>query len=162
MRALVYAALVVALDQISKHLVRFNLEVHSSIRILGDFFRLTHVENSGIVFGIGVGGALPYFTILSVVATLLIVYFFYQERSNHLSVRISLALVLGGAIGNLIDRLVFGKVVDFLDFGIGQYRFFVFNVADSAVTVGVFAFLIITTFVIPGGRKISSETRESE
>lgn len=161
MRALVYAALVVVLDQISKYLVRSNLEVHSTIKVLGDFFRLTYVENSGIVFGIGVGGALPFFTALSVIATVLIVYFFIQERSNQLGVRISLALVLGGAIGNLIDRLVFGKVVDFLDFGIGNYRFFVFNVADSAVTVGVFSFLIITTFIIPGRAKKLDETNES-
>jgi signal peptidase II len=161
MRALVYAALVVILDQVSKFLVRSNLEVHSTIRLLGDFFRLTYVENSGIVFGIGVGGALPFFTILSILATILIVYFFIQERSNHLGVRISLALVLGGAVGNLIDRLVFGKVVDFLDFGIGQYRFFVFNVADSAVTVGVFLFLILTTFIIPGRSKNLDEINES-
>lgn len=161
MRALVYAALVVALDQVSKYLVRYSLEIHSTVRVLGDFFRLTYVENSGIVFGIGVGGALPFFTILSAIATILIVYFFYQERSSPPGVRISLALVLGGAVGNLIDRLVFGKVVDFLDFGIGQYRFFVFNIADSAVTIGVFTFLILTTFVIPRGQKISGETNQS-
>jgi len=149
MRALVYAALVVVFDQITKYLVRHNLDLHTPIPVIGDFFRLTYVENSGIVFGIKVGGALPLFTVLSFVATILILYYFFRERTNHLGIRISLALVLGGAIGNLIDRLIFGQVVDFLDFGFGEYRFFVFNVADSAVTVGVILFLLLTTFVLP-------------
>ena len=149
MRALVYAALVVVFDQITKYLVRHNLDLHTPIPVMGNFFRLTYVENSGIVFGIKVGGALPLFTVLSIVATILILYYFFRERTNHLGIRISLALVLGGAVGNLIDRLIFGQVVDFLDFGFGEYRFFVFNVADSAVTVGVFLFLLLTTFVLP-------------
>ena len=149
MRALWYAALVVVVDQVCKYLVRHNLDLHTTHRVLGDFFRLTYVENSGIVFGIKVGGALPLFTVLSLVATILILYYFIRERGNHASVRISLALILGGAVGNLIDRIIFGRVVDFFDFGIGQYRFFVFNIADSAVTVGVIIFLLLTTFIYP-------------
>jgi len=158
MRSLLYAALVVVLDQITKYLVRHNLDLHTSVPVLGDFFRLNYVENSGIVFGIKVGGALPLFTILSVVATILILYYLYRERTNHLMIRVSLALVLGGAVGNLIDRLVFGKVADFLDFGVGQYRFFVFNVADSAVTVGVILFLFLTTFFLPHRKGAMSES----
>ncbi len=157
MRALVYAALVVVFDQVSKYLVRHNLDPHATVSVVGDFFRLTYVENSGIVFGIKVGGALPLFTVLSIVATILILYYFYRERTNHLGIRISLALVLGGAIGNLIDRIVFGRVVDFLDFGLGKYRFFVFNVADSAVTVGVILFLLLTTFIHPQRQEAAGE-----
>ena len=157
MRALVYAALVVVFDQISKYLVRHNLDLHATVPVVGDFFRLTYVENSGIVFGIKVGVALPLFTVLSIAATILILYFFYRERTSHLGIRISLALVLGGAIGNLIDRIVFGQVVDFLDFGLGKYRFFVFNVADSAVTVGVVLFLLLTTFIHPQRQEAAGE-----
>ncbi len=157
MRALVYAALVVVCDQVSKYLVRHNLDLHATVSVVGDFFRLTYVENSGIVFGIKVGGALPLFTVLSLAATILILYYFYRERTNHLGIRISLALVLGGAIGNLIDRIVFGQVVDFLDFGLGKYRFFVFNVADSAVTIGVILFLLLTTFIHPQRQKAAGE-----
>ncbi len=157
MRALVYTALVVVFDQATKYLVRHNLDLHATIQVVGDFFRLTYVENSGIVFGIKVGGALPLFTVLSIVATILILYYFYRERANHLGVRISLALILGGAVGNLIDRLFFGRVVDFLDFGVGGYRFFVFNVADSAVTVGVALFLLLTTIVLPRRQGALSE-----
>ncbi len=149
MRALLYAALVVVLDQATKYLVRHNLDLHTTVRVLGDFFRLTYVENSGIVFGIKIGGALPLFTVLSIAATILILYYFYRERTNHILIRVSLALILGGAVGNLIDRIVFGRVVDFLDFGVDSYRFFVFNVADSAVTVGVILFLLLTTFILP-------------
>ncbi len=105
MRALVYALPVVVLDQASKYLVRQNLELHASVNVLGNFFRLTYVENSGIVFGIRVGSTLPLFTLLSVVASLLILTYFYYERTSPISTRISLAVVLGGAIGNLIDRL---------------------------------------------------------
>ena len=157
MRALVYSALVVVFDQATKYLVRHNLDLHATVQVVGDFFRLTYVENSGIVFGIKVGGALPLFTVLSIVATILILYYFFRERANHLGVRISLALILGGAVGNLIDRLVFGRVVDFLDFGVGEYRFFVFNVADSAVTVGVVLFLLLTTFILPRRQGALSE-----
>ncbi len=157
MRALVYAALVVVFDQVSKYLVRHNLDLHAILPVVGDYFRLTYVENRGIVFGIKVGGALPLFTVLSIAATILILYYFYRERANHLGIRISLALVLGGAIGNLIDRIVFGQVVDFLDFGLGKYRFFVFNVADSAVTVGVVLFLLLTTFIYPQRQEAAGE-----
>ncbi|MBA7685269.1 MAG: signal peptidase II [Calditrichaeota bacterium] len=157
MRALVYSALVVVFDQATKYLVRHNLDLHATVQVVGDFFRLTYVENSGIVFGIKVGGALPLFTVLSIVATILILFYFFRERANHLGVRISLALILGGAVGNLIDRLVFGRVVDFLDFGVGGYRFFVFNVADSAVTVGVALFLLLTTFILPRRQGALSE-----
>ncbi len=157
MRALVYTALIVVFDQVTKYLVRHNLDLHATVSVVGDFFRLTYVENRGIVFGIKVGGALPLFTVLSIAATILILYYFYLERTNHPGIRISLALVLGGAIGNLIDRIVFSRVVDFLDFGLGKYRFFVFNIADSAVTVGVVLFLLLTTFIHPQRQEAAGE-----
>ncbi len=157
MGALVYAVPVVALDQLTKYLVRQNLELHASVAVLGEFFRLTYVENTGIAFGIKVGSALPLFTLLSLAATLLIMTYFYHERTSPLAVRISLAIVLGGAVGNLIDRLLFGRVVDFLDFGIGRYRFFVFNIADSAVTVGVASFLLLTAYLLPRSERIVDE-----
>ncbi len=157
MRALVYAAFVVLLDQVTKYLVRQHLELHATVRVLGNFFRLTYVENSGIVFGIRVGSAQPLITGLSIIAAVLILYYFFRERENHVLIRLSLALVLGGAIGNLIDRILFGRVTDFLDFGIGTYRFFVFNAADSAVTIGVILFLILTTFILPGSEPADEE-----
>ncbi len=147
MRALWYTAVVVVLDQVSKVLVRQNLDLFSSTPVLGNFLKLTYVENSGIVFGIKVGNALPVFTGLSLLATAIIFYYLYSERHGHHAMRAGLGLVLGGAIGNAIDRLIYGRVVDFLDVGIGSYRWYVFNLADTAVTVGVTIYLIASIYL---------------
>lgn len=157
MRALVTTAIVVVLDQVSKHLVRQHLDLHRSLSVLGNFFKLTYVENRGIAFGIDVGGTLPLFTGLSILAIGFIFAYLYQERSSHLAVRVSLALILGGAIGNLIDRIIFGRVVDFLDFGLGAYRFFVFNLADTAVTVGVAFYLVLTIIIFPRVNQVETD-----
>ena len=136
------SAVVVVLDQLTKYFVRQNFALYESVSVLGTFFRLTYVENSGIVFGIGVGTALPLFTFLSLAATALILYFIYRERFSSFRLRLALAIVLGGAIGNAIDRILWSQVADFFDFGIGSYRFYVFNIADMAVTVGVGLYLL--------------------
>ncbi|MCH7575383.1 MAG: signal peptidase II [Candidatus Marinimicrobia bacterium] len=136
------SAAVVALDQLTKYFVRQNFALYESVSVLGTFFRLTYVENSGIVFGIGVGTALPLFTFLSLGATALILYFLYRERFSAFRLRLALAIVLGGAIGNAIDRILWSQVADFFDFGIGPYRFYIFNIADMAVTVGVGLYLL--------------------
>jgi signal peptidase II len=127
----------------------------SSKPILGDFFRLTYIENPGMAFGIDVGGKL-YFSIFSILASVAIVYYLYRTRSEGLGFRIALAMILGGAVGNLIDRvfygvifdeapLFYGKVVDFFDldffnidiWGYHLSRWPVFNIADASVTLGV-------------------------
>lgn len=158
MRVLATTIAVVLVDQLSKIMIRQYMELHQSINVIGNFFRLTYVENDGIAFGIGVGDWLPVISGMSVIATFVIAYLMYKERHNHLAIRIALATILGGAIGNLIDRLFAGKVIDFFDFGFGQYRFYIFNVADSAVTVGVALFLIYTTFIYP---EVSGSVEES-
>ncbi len=155
MRILWVSALVVAGDQLSKYVIKANLSLHSPVPVLGDFFRLTFVENSGIAFGIKIGTALPLFTGLSLLAVGIITYYLYQARSSHVAVQTALALILGGAIGNIIDRITYGRVVDFLDFGIGTYRFYIFNLADSAVTVGVGLYLLMS-FLLP------QESQEAE
>ena len=157
MRILWYSAAVVVLDQLSKFLVRHNMELHTSTPVVGNLLKLTYLENSGIIFGLGVGTALPLFTGLSLLATGIICYYLYRERAGHPAIRASLALVLGGAIGNLVDRLMFGRVVDFIDVGIGAYRWYVFNVADSAVSIGVVLYLIISIFVLPPDRDLEVE-----
>ncbi len=160
MRVLATTIAVVLADQLSKLLIRQYMELHESINVIGNVFRLTYVENDGIAFGIGVGDWLPVISGLSAIATLIIAYLLYQERNNHMAIRISLAILLGGAIGNLIDRIVAGRVIDFFDFGIGQYRFYIFNIADSAVTIGVALFLIYTTFIYPEVRGSLEENTE--
>jgi signal peptidase II len=137
------AILAIVADQGSKILIEHTMAVGQSISIVGNFFRLSFIRNAGGAFGIFLGGGF-FYLLASILATVLI--FVYLRR---LSVRghwprISLALVLGGALGNLADRIRCGVVTDFLDFGIGRLRWPVFNLADAAITVGVLAFLLST------------------
>ena len=137
MLSAVVAAATVLLDQVTKNAVARNLGLCERVPVLGSTLRLTHIRNSGAVFGM-MRGAGAYFTFFSVVAAVvLIAVLFFSRRASRV-VRISLGLVLGGAVGNLIDRLRFGAVVDFIDIGIGETaRWPCFNVADTAITVGV-------------------------
>lgn len=171
MRVLYVTGIVVLLDQGAKLLIKgfdvplLNLHhsgilVGSSYPILGDFLRLTFIENPGMAFGIDVGGKL-FLTVFSVLASIAIFIYLYKIREEASVIRLSLALILGGAIGNLIDRvfysalfeggsLFYGKVVDFIDvdlfgldfLGIHLNRFPVFNLADASVSVGVMMLLV--------------------
>lgn len=143
---LVTSVLAIVADQVTKHLARSTLAPHRSVPILGDVFRLTYVENSGIAFGINFPGGPVIFTVTSMVATLVVMGYAWKFRNRELLLRLSLALIVGGAVGNVIDRLLFGKVVDFLDFSIGAFHWPVFNVADSCVTVGIVLFLYHSLF----------------
>jgi signal peptidase II len=171
-RVLILSVLLVVADQISKLLVKGftipalgihleGMQYGASRPILGDFFRLTYIENPGMAFGIDLGGKL-FFSIFSVVASLAIIIYLYRARGAPLGFRVSLAMILGGAVGNLIDRvfygvifgdapLFYGRVVDFFDVDffnitIGSYnmsRWPVFNIADASVTVGVLLLLLV-------------------
>ena len=157
MKTLYISGIVVLLDQLTKELVRSGMDMYSSINILGSLLRFTYVENSGIAFGISVAQALPIFTILSVLASVIILVYLYKERDNALLSRVGLALIFGGAIGNIIDRVLFGRVVDFIDVGFGVHRFYIFNVADSAVTVGVPIYLIMGILFAPQRLDVAEE-----
>jgi len=129
------AALV--LDQVSKFLIGKTMVLGSSIRVVGSFLRLTYIHNPNAAFGIGLGSSTVHM-VFSIVAFGLIAYILYRTPPAQKGVQAALALILGGAIGNLIDRVRMGEVIDFIDVGIGKYRWPVFNVADSVVTIGVF------------------------
>ncbi|HMD14860.1 MAG TPA: signal peptidase II, partial [Bacteroidota bacterium] len=132
-----------------------GLPLGSSHPIIGDFLRITYIENPGMAFGIDIGGKL-FFSVFSIVASIGILLYLYKARNENFLFRVSLALILGGAVGNLIDRvfygvlfndggLFYGKVVDFIDadffnvnlFGYHITRWPVFNIADASVTCGV-------------------------
>ena len=145
MRILFVSFFVVLIDQISKFLVRFYLEYGRPNQILGDFFRFTYIENPGMAFGIQLGGQ-KFFTTFAALATLVIVVYIVKARAEKFSLRLSLALILGGAVGNLIDRLLYGKVVDFLEVTIAEFRWPIFNIADIAVSVGMILLIVLILF----------------
>lgn len=130
------AAAVVALDQATKAVASSGLETGESVSVLGDFIRLTLVHNTGAAFGLFPGSRVP-FIIVSVLAIGVVLYLFFRDTYRSVWNRTLLGCILGGAIGNLVDRVRLGWVVDFIDVGFGTARWPVFNVADSAVTLGV-------------------------
>lgn len=138
------AGAIVALDQWTKHLVRTNLDFGE---VLGapipalPFFRIVHWRNTGAAFGLFPDGGIV-FTVVAVLVSIAILYYFPQIPAGHRLLRIALALQLGGALGNLIDRLLRGPVTDFLSVG----QFPVFNLADACISVGV-ALLILTMWL---------------
>jgi signal peptidase II len=135
------AAAVVVVDQLVKAWLVATIDPGESIPVLGDVVRLIHTRNSGAVFGLFRDNAL-LFGIASIVVIGLIVAFHARSgRSAYLSV--TLGLLLGGAIGNLTDRLRLGYVIDFVDAGIGTLRFYTFNVADAAISLSVLMLVLL-------------------
>jgi len=138
--------LVIALDQLTKIWVVKSFHLHESLEIIPNFFSLTYLTNKGAAFGFlaGVTAAWRhyFFLILASVALVLICIAWFRMRKDHRFYGPALALIAGGAIGNVIDRVRFGAVVDFLDFYVAGHHWPAFNVADSAITVGVALFLL--------------------
>ena len=138
---IVIAAVIVLLDQVVKEMVRSQLELHGSITVIPGFFDLTRVHNTGAAYGFLNGVDFPFKTaLLACVATAALIglgiYAWSLDRRQVLT-RLGLALVIGGAAGNLIDRVTAGYVLDFVDIYRGDWHFWAFNVADSAITIGV-------------------------
>ena len=138
---LALAAAVVAGDQWTKRWAVETLAGRFPVNVLGEVVRFTYTRNSGVAFGLGAGTHFPYY-IFSIVAAVAIVILFVRRPDQSVWRRLALALILGGAIGNLIDRVRVGEVVDFIEVGIGSWHWPVFNVADSAVSIGVVLFAL--------------------
>lgn len=140
------AGAIVALDQATKALVRSRFELHDSLEIIPGLFNLTRVHNYGAAFGLMNAADFPFKTVvLSIVATVALLALTAYASTlpiEQLLARVGLALIVGGAAGNLIDRLSAGYVVDFVDVYWRDWHFWAFNVADAAITVGV-AFMIL-------------------
>jgi len=143
-RLFLVSGLIFAIDQITKIIVRMTMNLHESINVFGDFIRLTYVENSGMAFGISFG-YMNLITILSVILTGIAVGYLVVIRNEKNMQPYGIALIVGGAFGNLIDRIFRGGVTDFIDVGIPNYfsdRWWIFNVSDTAITIGIALFLI--------------------
>lgn len=149
------AAAVVALDQLTKWLVAKEIALNDSIPVIPGLFRLTHVQNRGAAFGIFDDSPTQFkiavLILFSLVAMVVIAALLWKNSHAVSATGVGLALVLGGAIGNLWDRLVNGYVVDFLDVYIRSYHWPAFNVADSAIVVG--AFLLMGEILFAGKPK---------
>lgn len=142
-RYYILAIIVIIIDQWTKWFIDKRMELYESIPIIENFFYITSHRNKGAAWGI-LQGQMAFFYIITVVVIVGIIYYMQKHAMDNRLLAISLSLLLGGAIGNFIDRLVRKEVVDFLDFIIINYDFPIFNIADSALTIGVFLVLIVT------------------
>jgi signal peptidase II len=184
LRVIFLTFFLVIIDQVTKLFVRGfsipflgishkGMDYGSSINLIGKFFRLTYIENPGMAFGIELGGKL-FLSLFTIFATILIVYFIYKNRNQSLYLRVALAFILGGAIGNMIDRifygisygyapLFYGKVVDFFHIDIPDFNLFgktfytwpIFNFADIWVSAGFLLIIIGYKWIF---KKEASET----
>jgi len=145
------AVAIVVVDQIAKATVRANLLPGQSTDVVGDLVRIVFGQNNGALFGLFKDNATMFGTVSLLVIGLIVAYHARSAPSLYLTV--TLGLLLGGAIGNMIDRLNLGYVVDFVDVGIGPTRFYTFNVADSAISLAILLLFIaaVRPSLVDGG-----------
>ena len=136
----IIALSVVVLDRVTKKLIADKLALHESIPVIPGFFRITHVENRGAAFGLFADSPsqwkIALLVLFSIIALAIVIALLWRNSHSMSTTGIALSLILGGALGNLWDRLLSGKVVDFLLFYFRQYQWPAFNVADSAIVIG--------------------------
>ena len=146
LKLVLISGVVVLLDQITKAMIVRELPLHHAKTVIEGFFNLVHVHNPGGAFGLMAGMSPAFrtalFVVVSSMAIGLILYFYHTTPSNRPWLATGFALIFGGAIGNMIDRVRMGVVVDFLDFYVNSWRWPAFNIADSAITLGVGIFVL--------------------
>ena len=157
MKILFASAIMVLADQISKTVVRSTMTLYESITVIPGFFHLTYITNDGMAFGINFPFGIYIFSIISIIFTVILFYYLWTIRQESIFIRSGVAMILAGAIGNLIDRLFLGEVVDFLDFMIGDVHWYVFNLADSFVTIGMGIILYDSIILEKKRQSISNE-----
>jgi len=145
-RHLLIAIAVVVLDRITKWAIVQTITLDDAINIIPGLFRLTHLENTGAAFSLFADSTSPFKTMLLIAFSLgalcVVSFLLWKERAIFNSGTLALSLILGGAVGNLWDRLADGKVTDFLDFYVGIHHWPPFNIADSAIVVGALLLLM--------------------
>ena len=141
---------IIVVDQVTKAYIDGSMYLHESISIIPGYFNLTYIRNPGAAFGImgttSSGFRLVFFFLTSILAMGLLITIFLRLDSRDWWGQLTIASIFGGAIGNFIDRLQYGEVIDFLDFYINGYHWPAFNVADSAISVGVVSLLLLFAF----------------
>jgi len=148
---LLIVVVVVVLDRWTKHLVALRIRPYANIQVIPGFFRLTHTENTGAAFSLFADSTAPWKTGLligfSVIALIVVSALLWKNHHTHIATGVGLSLIMGGALGNLWDRLARGRVVDFLLVYVKQYQWPVFNLADSAIVVGAGLLIVEILFV---------------
>jgi signal peptidase II len=144
-KLLVIGGIIVLLDQFTKELILRYLPFNRTIPVIKGFFNITHIHNPGGAFGL-MSNLSPtmrtiIFLFISSLAVGIIFYFYKKTPAKYSLLAVAFSLIFGGAIGNLIDRVRFGVVIDFLDFYMGKLHWPAFNIADSAITIGIGIFL---------------------
>ena len=132
---------VVVADQLTKSWLAATLSFGEGMSVLGDWLNFVHWRNDGALFGLLPQSA-PAFALVSLIVVVLIVVY-HRKAGRGIVTTIALALLLGGAIGNLIDRLRWGYVLDWIDMGIGEWRFYTYNIADAAITVSIIGLILL-------------------
>ncbi len=155
------SALILVLDHFTKWLVRTRLDPHSPIDIIPNYLRLTHVQNTGVAFGFFADFHAPWkpyvLAAMAVVAVIVILIYSARMPSNRMLLQLALAVTAGGILGNFTDRIVHGFVTDFIEFHIREvFHWPTFNIADSAITIGI-ALLLIDTVKNPEPGEESKE-----
>ena len=138
---------IISLDQWSKWAIKTSFNLYQSKPVIQDLLHFTYVTNDGMAFGLSFPGGKHVLLIMTILLTGFIIGFLWKEKNGHPLIKYGLALILSGAIGNLIDRMLYGKVVDFLDLMIGNFHWYIFNVADSSVTIGMILFIIHSIYI---------------
>ena len=144
-RLVVIGGIIVIIDQLTKYFIIQHVPLYDTVPVISGFFNIIHIKNPGGAFGLlanlSPGMRTFIFLFISSLAVGLILYFYLKTPADHYMLAVGFALIFGGAVGNLIDRIRYGVVTDFLDFYISKYHWPAFNVADSAITVGIGIFM---------------------
>ena len=142
-----FSVLIVALDQLSKFIVHSSMNLYDSFNVIPYLLNFTYIRNEGIAFGINFPGGKIFFIIFPILITFYLISLLKNKEFEDYPSQVALYLIIGGAIGNILDRIFRGYVVDFIDVHINGNHLYVFNIADSAVTIGLF-FLLYSSIII--------------
>ncbi|OUX63369.1 MAG: signal peptidase II [bacterium TMED274] len=142
-----FSVLIVVLDQLSKFIVHSSMNLYDSFNVIPYLLNFTYIRNEGIAFGINFPGGKIFFIIFPILITFYLISLLKNKEFEDYPSQVALYLIIGGAIGNILDRIFRGYVVDFIDVHINGNHWYVFNIADSAVTIGLF-FLLYSSIII--------------
>lgn len=139
--SLIVAIAILVIDQLTKRIIAMTMNTGDSYEVIPNFLNITSHRNNGAAWGI-LSGKMGFFYIITLIILVVLVLFYIKEAKHNLFMQVAISLLFAGALGNFIDRLLNGEVVDFIDTNIFGYAFPIFNVADSSLTIGVVLVII--------------------